>query len=179
MDDLIRRNDTLNAVAQYCVGCESCDGIRCRGCQIDDALSIIENCEEVDAEPVRYAKWVWNDNAMDWNIGANNNNRITEKRIIRMLKNNTIDDFLSYCPQHKAKVDDVLSRIFAICERLDSDWATNQPVSSRKEFALQIKNLKSKDFLFRKYDDPSLKAIDYILSLFTKTILRFLEEFKV
>ncbi len=70
MDDLIRRNDTLNAIAQYCVGCESCDGIRCRGCQIDDALSIIENCEEVDAEPVRYAKWVWNDNAMDWNIGA-------------------------------------------------------------------------------------------------------------
>lgn len=58
MDDLIRRNDTLNAIAQYCVGCESCDGIRCRGCQIDDALSIIENCEEVDAEPVRYAKWI-------------------------------------------------------------------------------------------------------------------------
>ena len=112
-------------------------------------------------------------------FGANNNNRITEKRIIRMLKNNTIDDFLAYCPQHKAKVDDVLSRIFAICARLEEDWATNQPVSSRKEFALQIKNLKSKDFLFRKYDEPSLKAIDYILSLFTRTILRFLEEFKV
>ena len=110
-------------------------------------------------------------------FGANNNNRITEKRIIRMLKNNTIDDFLAYCPQHKAKVDDVLSRIFAICAQLDRDWATNQPVSSRKEFALRIKNLKSKDFLFCKYDDPSLKSIDYILSLFTKTILRFLEEF--
>lgn len=107
-------------------------------------------------------------------FGANNNNKITEKRIIRMLKNNTIDDFLAYCPQHKAKVDDVLSRI---CERLDRDWATNQPVSSRKEFALQIKSLKTKDYLFRKYDDPSLKAIDYILSLSTRTILRFLEEF--
>ena len=70
MNDLIRRNDTLNAVAQYCVGCESCDGIRCKGCQINYALSTIENCEEVDAEPVNYAKWVWNDNAMDWNIGA-------------------------------------------------------------------------------------------------------------
>lgn len=112
-------------------------------------------------------------------FGANNNNRITEKRIIRMLKNNTIDDFLAYCPQHKAKVDDVLSRIFAICAQLEDDWATNQPVSSRKEFALRIKNLKTKGFLFCKYDDPSLKAIDYILSLFTKTILRFLEEFKV
>ena len=70
MDDLIRRNDTLNAVAQYCVGCESYNGIRCRGCQINDALSAIENCEEVDVEPVSYAKWVWNDNAMNWGIGA-------------------------------------------------------------------------------------------------------------
>ena len=57
MNDLISRNDALNAIAQYCVGCESCNGVRCKGCQIDDAIRVVEDCEAVDAEPVRHARW--------------------------------------------------------------------------------------------------------------------------
>ena len=115
-------------------------------------------------------------------FGMNNNNKITEKRIINMMKNNTIDDFIAYCPQHKAKVDDMLSRIFTLCALYDYDWETIQKefsFTSRKEFAFYIKDYQTKDFLFRKYDNLSLKSIDYVLSQPTKTILRFMEKFNV
>lgn len=54
MDDLIRRNDTLNAIAQYCVGCESYNGVRCKACEYGNSIDAVENCEAVDAEPVRH-----------------------------------------------------------------------------------------------------------------------------
>ncbi len=58
MSDLISRNALLDAMPKN-----------------DELLSIDVRriiCEspKVDAKPVRYARWVWNDNAMDWNIGA-------------------------------------------------------------------------------------------------------------
>ena len=115
-------------------------------------------------------------------FGMNNNNKITEKRIINMMKNNTIDDFIAYCPQHKAKVDNMLSRIFTLCAIYDYDWETVQiefSCTSRKEFAFYIKDYQTKDFLFHKYDNPSLKSIDYVLSQPTKTILRFMEKFNI
>ena len=115
-------------------------------------------------------------------FGMNNNNKITNKRIINMMKNNTIDDFIAYCPQHKDKVDDMFSRIFTLCALLDYDWDISQIeclTSSRKEFALYAKNFQTMDFLMRKYENSSLKAIDYILSRPTKTILLLLEEFNV
>lgn len=31
MGDLISRSDAMDAIAQYCIGCESCNGVRCRG----------------------------------------------------------------------------------------------------------------------------------------------------
>lgn len=115
-------------------------------------------------------------------FGMNNNNKITEKRIINMMKNNTIDDFIAYCPQHKLKVDDMLSRIFTLCALYDYDWETVQiefSYASRKELAFYIKDYQTKDFLFHKYDNPSLKSIDYVLSKPTKTILRFMEKFNI
>lgn len=115
-------------------------------------------------------------------FGMNNNNKITEKRIINMMKNNTIDDFIAYCPQHRAKIDNMLSRIFTLCELYDYYWETVQiefSYASRKELAFYIKDYQTKDFLFHKYDNPSLKSIDYVLSKPTKTILRFMEKFNI
>lgn len=115
-------------------------------------------------------------------FGMNNNNKITDKRIINMMKNNTIDDFMAYCPQHKDKVDDMFSCIFTLSTLFDYDWDISQTeccTSSRKEFALYAKNFQTMDFLMRKYDNPSLKSMDYILSRPTKTIMRFMEEFNI
>lgn len=70
MDELIRRADALNAISQYCVGCNSHNGMRCRSCKIGGAIDAAENCKAVDAEPVRHGKWIWDENGMDWNIGA-------------------------------------------------------------------------------------------------------------
>lgn len=57
MNDLIRRLDALNAIAQYCMGCDSYNGVRCKACEFGDAIDAVEDCEAVDAEPVRHGKW--------------------------------------------------------------------------------------------------------------------------
>lgn len=36
----------------------------------EGAADRIENAPAVDAEPVRHGKWVWNNDAIDWGIGA-------------------------------------------------------------------------------------------------------------
>lgn len=56
MGDLIRRADALQAIEQYCTGCNSYNGVRCRACEYGNAIDAMENCEAVDAEPVRHGK---------------------------------------------------------------------------------------------------------------------------
>lgn len=36
----------------------------------DDTMYVLDNLPAVDAEPVKHSKYVWDDNAMDWNLGA-------------------------------------------------------------------------------------------------------------
>lgn len=38
--------------------CNNYDGVMCRACHIDDALSEIDSAPTVDAEPVRHGRWV-------------------------------------------------------------------------------------------------------------------------
>ena len=37
---------------------------------LEHVIAIIEEVCAVDAEPVRHAKWVWDNDAIDWNLGA-------------------------------------------------------------------------------------------------------------
>lgn len=66
MGDLIDRNgavEILRAKANITV---------CMDIQMgyESSARIIEHIPAVDAEPVRHGKWIWNENGMDWNIGA-------------------------------------------------------------------------------------------------------------
>lgn len=38
--------------------CNNYDGVMCRACHIDDALSEIDRAPTVDAEPVRHGRWM-------------------------------------------------------------------------------------------------------------------------
>lgn len=53
MDDLISRSELTQAIKrQYCIDCDSYDGLRCRACHVDDMLSLVDDVLSVDAVPV-------------------------------------------------------------------------------------------------------------------------------
>lgn len=96
----------------------------------------------------------------------NNNGVLTTKRIIEMIKNEQLDDFLAYCPEYKERVDKIITSITKLALSLDVDWefVSIFACCERREFAEYIKESTNKDFLFRKYDNKDLVAIDYIMS---------------
>ena len=107
-----------------------------------------------------------------------NNGVITTKRIIKMIKNETIDDFLAYCPEYKNDVLGVINRISIIAQLFEDDWnivSHHAQTMNRKEFAALISKCRMSAYLFEKYKYPNIKAMDWILSQPTRTILRMLQ----
>lgn len=110
-----------------------------------------------------------------------NNGVITTKRIVKMLKNETIDDFLAYCPEYKNDVQSILDKLHNIARILDEYWdmaSKHVETMTRKEFAMMVGKCRASAYLFEKYDRPQTKAIDWILSNFTRTILRMLKQYE-
>lgn len=108
-----------------------------------------------------------------------NNGAITTKRIIRMMQNNTIDDFMAYCPTYRDKAQRVIDHIRYIANIFEQDWHSVDKVEDRKKFATSVVKYKSRTYLFAKYDEPQLDAFDWIMSNRIATILRMMEEYKV
>ena len=112
----------------------------------------------------------------------NNNGAITTKRIVRMIKNNMIDDFMAYCSAYRDKAQKVVDKINSIADTLEHDWQHVRNVAEdgdRKEFARVAAKYMSKDYLFAKYDDPHMNAFDWVASRFTAKIMRMLKEYDV
>lgn len=66
-NDLINRRALQAVFENECVGlCDCCEHIR----HNPEGCALIDNAPAVDAEPVRHGRWVWNNDAIDWNIGA-------------------------------------------------------------------------------------------------------------
>ena len=64
-----------------------------------------------------------------------NNGAITTKRIINMMKDNMIDDFLAYCPAYIGVVDDVMEQLDCLRCELMCSWTKVACIEDRKEFA--------------------------------------------
>lgn len=56
MDDLISREAAIEAIKEYCNGCDNYNGARCRACNFDDAMSAVDSVLAVDAVEVVYCK---------------------------------------------------------------------------------------------------------------------------
>ena len=41
----------------YCKDCNSCNGVKCRACEIGDALDFIEDAPTADAVEVKHGEW--------------------------------------------------------------------------------------------------------------------------
>ena len=74
MDYLIRQEDAISAIKQYCKGCDNYNGVRCKSCDFDYAMNAIYDCKTVDAEPVRHGRWIFKvyDERINyrWNVKA-------------------------------------------------------------------------------------------------------------
>lgn len=105
-----------------------------------------------------------------------NNGTVTTKRIIDMIKEERIDDFLAYCPQYTSQVSEVVALLNALCEDLQLDWdyAVYYLSPIRAEFASYASGFMYKDWCFSKYDNPQLTPMEYILFQTTDKIQKML-----
>ena len=97
---------------------------------------------------------------------ANNNGVITTRRVLSLIQENKLDDFLGYCPQYTDFVNDIRLKLKLLIQKyndiLYDYWCAFE--LPRKEFAEAVKKSPYKDFLFRRYDNPNLSAKEYVLS---------------
>lgn len=52
MNDLISREQAIDAIRSYCQGCNSYNGLRCRSCRFDDAVTSVEDVPTIDVQPI-------------------------------------------------------------------------------------------------------------------------------
>ena len=52
-DTLMRRIKEI-----HCAECDSCHGVRCRACWVDDTLDYIDSEPAADVAPVRHGRWI-------------------------------------------------------------------------------------------------------------------------
>lgn len=108
---------------------------------------------------------------------CNNNGAITTGRIIDMIKEEKIDDFLAYCPQYTDHVNKVINAIGGLEFKLKMEWFYVEKYAEcdRKEFANRVSKSQYKDFLFKKYSNRNLTVYDYIISKPTSKIKDMIE----
>lgn len=107
----------------------------------------------------------------------NNNGAITTKRIISMMKDEMVDDFLAYCPEYTDRVQEVIDTISNIAQQMDAKWNEYHKIhwDNRRAFAAAVQKEQYKDFLFVKLNNPKLRGIDYIMNRPTKQIRNMIE----
>lgn len=114
---------------------------------------------------------------------ARNNNVITTKRILQMLRAHTLDDFLAYAPDFEPQVDKVLEAYEETRVRLDAIWQFVShllPIKamSKVQFYMYISHfdLLARDFLCQRFDRKCKDAGEYLENLRFSTLLRIMKE---
>lgn len=109
-----------------------------------------------------------------------NNGAITTKRIIRMMQNNTIDDFMAYCPAYQDRAQKVIDTIYSIASMLEDEWKKyyERAFDNRKTFAALVQQSPYKSFLFAKLQNTNLAGIEYIMDRPVKQIKNMIERYE-
>ena len=110
-----------------------------------------------------------------------NNGVVTCYRIIEMMRNDTLDDFRAYCPEHNDFVDEILAKYHKLKETLTREefWFESSDARTWQKpyLAEQIKGLQPfiKGFLFKKYDE-NISVDSFLESMPIKKLKELLEE---
>lgn len=90
--------------AAYCCGCENYNGVRCRACQIMDAIDVLEDEPAVVPDVLRpVAHWNMDEDAVGDPIVWTCSNC---KDSIIMYDGTPMENGYKYCPQCGAKMED-------------------------------------------------------------------------
>lgn len=108
-----------------------------------------------------------------------NNNIITARRVLEMIRSDSLDDFLSYCPHHKDYVNSILKLYMDYAKYLEEEWFKFKPLLDinvgDKEFAEHIKKSKAKSYLFAKKRYSDLTPTLYLNSITMSALMRELK----
>ena len=117
---------------------------------------------------------------------AKNNGVLSTKRIIKMIREESIDDLLAYCPEYKERVDAVINKYKILIHSFEEEYQrfiimhpNKWDTLDRKDFAALVSNSWAKDFLFKKRSNPELRAEDYIGDLSIARLISLLDEIKI
>ena len=117
---------------------------------------------------------------------AKNNGVLSTKRIVKMIREESIDDLLAYCPEYKERVDAVINKYKILIHSFEEEYQrfiimypNKWETLDRKDFAALVSNSWAKDFLFKKRSNPELRAEDYIGNLSIARLISLLDEIKI
>lgn len=105
---------------------------------------------------------------------------ISTKKILTAILNETIDDWAAYNPSIKEKSDKIFKIFYKIAKQYEKGWTEVQNMSfdTKKDLVLYCKNNypNEANYIFKKFGNPNLTGIDYILNLTRPAILRLIKE---
>lgn len=107
-----------------------------------------------------------------------NNGAVTTSRILDIIRNNEIDEFLLYCNEYEPVLRDIERKVQTVADKMESRAREIEAlnVDSQKEFALLVKSDPYCAFLFARRKDPRFSAKKYIWSLRNAKIEELIED---
>lgn len=106
---------------------------------------------------------------------ANHNNIITAKYLIKLAKDEMLDDFLALCPQHSNKVEQIKTFIENLKIEAETSWeqVAHLADADPKTFALAVNSLaKNTHYCFEKRKNRELTSYSYIQKMSVPQLVR-------
>ena len=109
------------------------------------------------------------------------NNSITTKKVIKIIRDGALDDFVAYNNDYKEKVDLVLDAGRVLAATMEEVWTcyNNCPIipANKREFFEMVRNSRYCDFYCKKYDNKfEITAVDWLNRQPIDTITEWIEE---
>ena len=107
------------------------------------------------------------------------NGNVTDKRILKMLRNDQLDDFLAYAPNCKENVDRILDAIHRFSEAANEEWERVNSIQydSQKDFAFAVKDSSFRPYLFLKQLGSDITPMDWLLKTAVSKALKMLNPY--
>ena len=104
------------------------------------------------------------------------NGKASKKKIIELLQEEKLDDFLAYCPEQSQLARSVIQDLENKAEELEAAWRQCEPFANepKPKFAASIGKTPYAPYLFSRYDGKTSSARDFLLSMHTPNLLRTL-----